>query len=241
MTPTVAIDCFHDHLPPARSGEATVAVDVIRATTTALTALATGRRVFLAPSIEAAVPLAARLSDPLLAGELGGFMPYGFDLQNSPSAVAEAGAPERPMILLSTSGTRLMVEAAADGEAYAASLRNVSAQVDEILERHEQVRLLGADSRGEFRPEDQLCCARIARRLVTSGYKPADARTEAVLERWGDAPDDAFLDSPSISYLRETDQERDLRFVLEHIDDLRAVFPIIAGEIRMRAVGEPCR
>jgi 2-phosphosulfolactate phosphatase len=232
---TVFIACFHDHLPNPGDPTATVAVDVVRATTTAVTAVAAGSRVFVAPSIEAAVPLAAQLADPLLVGELGGSMPYGFHLQNSPYAVAAERERQRPMILLSTSGTRLMVDAAAQGEAYAACLRNVSAQARH-LSGHERVRVVGAGSRGEFRDEDQLCCARIARGLLEHDFQPGDTETEAVLDRWDNAPDSGFLDSPSVRYLRDTGQEHDLDFVLEHIDDLSAVFPIVGVEIVMRVL-----
>ena len=231
MSLTVSIGCFHEHLQDPPDGHVTVAVDVIRATTTAITAVAGGRRVWVAPSIESAVPLAGRLTNPLLAGELGGFMPYGFHIQNSPSVVAELDEQERPILLLSTSGTRLMTEAGEQGRAYAACLRNARAQAESIARRGTSARLLGADSRGEFRDEDQLCCARMARTLVECGYRPADAETEAVLARWGEAADDAFLNSRSVAYLRDTGQERDVDFVLDHIDDLTDVFSIRDGEI----------
>ena len=98
--------------------------------------------------------------------------------------------------------------------------------------------ILGADSRGEFREEDQLCAARIARALVRRRLRAsADAATDDVIERFGEAPDDAFLDGRSATYLRDTGQERDLAFVLEHIDDLDAVFAIEDGEVR--AVAAP--
>lgn len=232
---TVVIDCIHGDVPPPADGTVTVAVDVIRATTTAITAVAGGRRVLVAASIEAAVPLAARLSHPLLAGELGGRMPYGFDVQNSPVAVAPAdqGERDRPVILLSTSGTRLMAQAAAQGEAYAACLRNATAQAAHLAGRRDPVRLLGADSRGEFREEDQLCCARIACELMAGGYVPGDAETEALIRRWGDAPDDALLVSRSVRYLRDTGQGEDLDFILSHVDDLQAVFAVVDGEIML--------
>jgi 2-phosphosulfolactate phosphatase len=231
MTLTVEIGCFREHLEPPSDGQLTVAVDVIRATTTAITAAAGGRAVFVAPSIESAVPLAARLTHPWLAGELGGFMPYGFHVQNSPSVIMELDEPERPLLLLSTSGTRLMAEAGEQGGAYAACLRNARAQAEHIAGRGVSVRLLGADSRGEFRDEDQLCCARIGRVLVERGYQPADEETAAVLARWGEAADDAFLNSRSVAYLRDTGQERDVDFVLDHIDDLTDLFSIKDGEI----------
>ena len=85
--------------------------------------------------------------------------------------------------------------------------------------------------RGEFREEDQLCAARVARALVRAGYRVADSSTEDVIERFGDAPDDAFLDGRSAKYLRDTGQERDLAFVLEHVNDLDAVFVVDRGEV----------
>src|SRR5262245_49992198 len=81
---TFVIDWFHDRLNDYGEGYAIVAVDVIRATTTAVTGVALGRRCFPVPSLEAAVPLAARLDNPLLVGELGGNMPHGFHMNNSP-------------------------------------------------------------------------------------------------------------------------------------------------------------
>jgi 2-phosphosulfolactate phosphatase len=226
VSPTVGIDCFHEHLAPLPGETAVVAIDVIRATTTAVTAAALGHAVYPAGSIEAAVRLAADLDRPLLAGELGGVQPYGFDLQNSPSQMEALTDTTRPIILLSTSGTRLVAEAARHGLTYLACLRNVVAQAEHLAAQERDVMVLGADSRGEFRAEDQLCAGRIAAELVRRGHVAANGTTEQMLERWGEAPDDAFLDGPSARYLRDTDQEHDLRFVLEHIDDLSSVFTI---------------
>jgi 2-phosphosulfolactate phosphatase len=230
--PSVAIDCFHEHLAPLGGDEVIVAVDVIRATTTAVTAAAIGRKVYPAGSIEAAVRLAADLDRPILAGELGGVQPYGFDLQNSPTQMEALEQSERPIILLSTSGTRLMAEAMRRARTYPGCLRNVTALAGHLVEQGRDVRVLGADSRGEFREEDQLCAARIGRALAQAGYVLADRLTEEVIERWGNVDADAILDGPSAKYLRDTDQHEDLSFVLERIDDLDTVFAIEQDEIR---------
>jgi 2-phosphosulfolactate phosphatase len=232
--PTVRIDCFHEHLDTA-SESAIVAIDVIRATTTAITGAAAGRRVYPAGSIEAAVRLAADLERPLLAGELGGVQPYGFDLQNSPTQIEALEPSERPIILLSTSGTRLIAEAAARTRTYVSCLRNASAQGDHLAAMGADVAIFGADSRGEFREEDQLCAARIAGRLIAAGHSPADVFTERLLDRWLDAPDESFLASRSAKYLRDTDQEHDLEYVLEHVDDLSTIFLVREGEVVVEA------
>jgi 2-phosphosulfolactate phosphatase len=231
--PSVAIDCFHEELPISRDC-GIVAVDVIRATTTAVTAAALDRRCFPVPSIEAVVPLAARLDNPLLVGELGGAQPYGFHVHNSPADVARRTDPERPMILLSTSGTRLMHEAGLRRPAYAGSLRNPTALARHLLSRGEDVALFGAATRGEFREEDQLCCAWIGGRLLDAGYLASNRSTKAVIERWRDAPKDAFVGGRSAQYLRDTGQHRDLEFILEHVDDLGDVFLIESGEVVKR-------
>src|SRR5205085_231772 len=106
--PSVTISCFQGDMNGfAGTGkDAIVAVDVIRATTTAVTAVALGRICFPVPSLEAAVRIEAKLERPLLVGELGGNMPHGFDLTNSPAALAKRTDVSRPMILLSSSGTK---------------------------------------------------------------------------------------------------------------------------------------
>jgi len=230
--PSVRIDCFHEHLDPVAASTAIVAVDVIRATTTAITAVALGRRLYPAGSIEAAVRLAADLDRPILAGELGGVQPYGFDLQNSPCQIESLEKSSRPIILLSTSGTRLIAEAVRHGVTYVGCLRNATALGTYLAGQARDVLILGADSRGEFREEDQLCAGRIARALTEAGFTVADSSSEEVLARWGEASDDAFIDGRSASYLRDTGQHDDLAFVLEHVDDLATVFVVEQGEVR---------
>jgi 2-phosphosulfolactate phosphatase len=124
-----------------------------------------------------------------------------------------------------------MCEAAMHGAAHVACLRNARAAAARLAGDHEAVMVLGADSRGEFREEDQLCCARIARVLMESGFEARDALTEEIVARWGDAPDDAFLNGRSSDYLRRTGQEHDLDFVLSHVDDLDDAFEIREGEV----------
>jgi 2-phosphosulfolactate phosphatase len=229
MTRTVELACYPSM--GGTDGGAVVGIDVIRATTTAVTAVAAGRRCFPVGSIDAAVPLAARLENPLLVGELGGNMPFGFHFQNSPAEMDRPGALERPVILLSTSGTALLSEAAARGVTYAACLRNARAQAERLIAEHDRVLLLAGESRGEFREEDRLCCGRIARYLLDAGYEPDNAQAEQIAKRWGDAPDDAFLGSHSVEYLEATGQYHDVEFILDHIDDLDAVYEMRHGEL----------
>lgn len=225
------IDCFAEGAREYSADYAIVAIDVIRATTTALTGVALGRQCYPVSSLKLAYQLAGMLANPLLAGELEGDMPEGFEINNSPSELARRDDPERPMVLLSTSGTRLICTYGNTRPVYVACLRNYSAQAAYLARTHEKVALIGAGSRGEFRAEDALCCARLAVCLLKAGYQVQDARTQATIEQWGEAPLSAIVTGESARYLRRSGQESDLDFVLTHIDDLPAVYHFIGGQI----------
>lgn len=230
MTRTVALARY----PSLGEGDeewTVVGIDVIRATTTAITAVAAGRRCFPVASIEQALPLAARLENPLLVGELGGNMPYGFHLQNSPAEMDRRVELDRPVILLSSSGTGLLSAAAARSRTYAACLRNVRAQGQRLIAAHDRVLLLAGESRGEFREEDRLCCGRLARELLDAGYEPRNVLVDEIAREWGQASDDAFMGGHSVQYLADTGQYHDAEFVLSHIDDLDAVYEMRNGEL----------
>jgi 2-phosphosulfolactate phosphatase len=228
----VAIDFLPESAAAYGSGWATAAVDIMRATTTAVTIAATGRRCLPVPTVEAARARAAELEDPLLVGEMGGELPEGFHLQNSPTAMESRNDLHRPAVLVSSSGTRLLHEARVADAVYAACLRNTSAQVRHLAAHHPRVAVIGAGTKGEFRDEDQLGCSRIAAGLADHGYEVADSATAEVIDRWRDAPVEACCDGPSADYLRRTDQVEDLDFVVNRVDDVNGVFRLEDGELR---------
>ena len=233
MRKSVVIDCLPETVRRYSSDWAVVAVDVIRATTTAVTAAVSGRRCFPVPTVEAALALARKLNHPVLAGESGGTMPAAFEMNNSPADLVLRTDRHRPLVLVSTSGTKL-IHHAADGRAvYLACFRNYSAVADHLAGRHPRVAVIGAGRRDEFREEDQMCCAWIAARLMARGYQPGNPETGELVRRWENAPPKACLMSRSVDYLLRSGQLKDLDFILNHIDDLRCVFAVEAGEVRM--------
>jgi 2-phosphosulfolactate phosphatase len=229
---TVVIDRF-----PSGDGNyfddyAVVAVDVIRASTTAVTAVVAGRRCFPVTSVEAAFQMRREFPDCLLVGEVGGLQPEGFDLNNSPAQLALRSDRQRPVVLLSSSGTRLMVESGASAAAsYIACLRNYRAVATYIARRHDRVAILGAATRGEFREEDQLCCAWIAAELVRLGHQPENRQTLDLIAQWGTSPVLACASGNSAAYLRRSRQLDDLNFILSHVNDVSGAFQMRDGEI----------
>lgn len=94
----------------AGAGEArgvVVVIDVIRAFTVAAYAFAGGaRRLWLVRTTDEAFALRQREPQALLAGEIGGRLIPGFDLNNSPSLMAATNVQERTIIQRTGAGTQ---------------------------------------------------------------------------------------------------------------------------------------
>jgi 2-phosphosulfolactate phosphatase len=234
----VSIDCFPESADKYRSSHAIVAIDVIRATTTATTALDRGRRVFPARTADEATIVASRLENALLVGELGGNMPVGFDATNSPAEMSQRTDTHRPMVLVSSSGTQLMMNAVGAEGVYLACLRNYSAVARLLASRHTRIAVIGAGTRGQFRREDQIGCALVAKQLLAAGFRPENEQTEGYLARWSERSMPELLEvvgsGKSAQYLRGSNQEADLEFVLSHVDDLDLVPRLLDGELTTR-------
>ncbi len=231
MAVSVIIDCFPESASRYLSDYAIVVIDVIRATTTATTALSLGRRVFPCLTTDAAFVIASSLHEPLLVGELGGNMPFGFDLTNSPALISERDDIHRPMILVSSSGTQLLLNAVGAKAVYVACLRNLSAVARYLQSRHQRVAVIGAGTRGRFRREDQIGCAWLTEKLLAAGYQAENPETLEYVRRWQGAGLDVIREGRSADYLRRSGQEIDLDFVLTHLDDLDVVPSLIGSEL----------
>jgi len=239
MERSVIIDCFPESGKRYRKDYAIVAIDVIRATTTATTAISLGRRVFPVNSTDEAYVLTDKLKNPLLVGELGGNVPYGFDLTNSPVQVAALSAVPsgsftdiaRPLITLSSSGTQLLVNSVGSEAVYIACFRNFSAVAEYLAGKHEKIAVLGAGTRGRFRREDQIGCAWVTEKLIEAGHRPENSETADIVERWGDVDVKIIREGQSADYLRRSGQVHDLEFILHHIDDLNIVPQLVNGEL----------
>src|SRR5262249_26176709 len=118
-------------VPPGRlRGGTAVVIDVLRATTTMVHALAAGcSAVWPCAEIEEAQALAAALRPGrvLLAGERDGRPIPGFDLGNSPREFTPAVCRGAAVVLTTTNGTRALLRAAEAERAVAAALVNFSA------------------------------------------------------------------------------------------------------------------
>jgi 2-phosphosulfolactate phosphatase len=113
---------------------AVVAVDVIRAFTTAAYAFAAGaRHIFLVDSVAEALAMKDADRSVLAMGEDFGRRPVGFDLPNSPVAVAAADLDGRVLVQRTSAGTRGVVAARSATRLWCASLVCASATAGAVL------------------------------------------------------------------------------------------------------------
>ena len=111
-----------------RPTDVAIVIDVIRATTTLAVLFDRGcARVLVAGDIPAARAYAAAHPGSLLAGEMGGLPPSGFDFGNSPVELAAADLNGRELIFSTTNGTRALHACVGAGVILAGSLRNAQA------------------------------------------------------------------------------------------------------------------
>ncbi len=108
---------------------ACVVIDVLRATTSAVTALAHGATAVIpVAGVEEARRLRAeKFPDALLIGERGGLPPVGFDLGNSPRDLTPERVAGRRIVHTTTNGTAALRACACAGRVFAGCFRNLPA------------------------------------------------------------------------------------------------------------------
>ncbi|MES1248339.1 MAG: 2-phosphosulfolactate phosphatase [Actinomycetota bacterium] len=191
-------------------GTVGVVVDVLRATSTMTQALAAGyERVLCCAEVEEARALAVREGPAMLGGERRLQKIDGFDLGNSPREMLEAGAPT--LVLSTTNGTRLLVDAASRFEhVYIGSLLNLDAVAAAARSHGEEVSVLCAGVLGELALDDAYTAGRIAEAI---GGEPTDSAEAAMrlVRSFGDAAE-ALHASRSGWNLRQQGMDEDIAF-----------------------------
>jgi 2-phosphosulfolactate phosphatase len=144
-----------------------VVIDVIRATTCMVEAVAAGARgVYPTDSTEEAVKLLQSIGrdDTLLCGERRGVMIEGYDLGNSPSEFRDERVRDQRLIMNTTNGTRAFVAAEAADHVFAGSFLNLGA-VTVAVSNSDRLVVVCAGRSGAFAMEDALCAGHLVRRL----------------------------------------------------------------------------
>lgn len=164
-----------EELIDAELGGATaVVIDVLRATTSMVQALAAGARaVYPTASTEEAVKLLQSIGrdDTLLCGERRAQRIEGFQLGNSPSEFTVDRVAGKRLIMNTTNGTRAFLAAEPSEQVFAAAFTNLGA-VATAVAGVDRLVIACAGRSGAFALEDALCAGHLIGRLRERGTDP---------------------------------------------------------------------
>lgn len=202
------------------NGRGVVVVDVLRATSTVVAALANGAKAVIpAATSDEAIRLASNLekNGVLLAGERKSLKIEGFDLGNSPREMLPEVVGGKTIVLATTNGTPALV-AAQGGEPVlvgaAVNFAALAERVRAILEQRGDLVIVCSGRERQFALEDAYMAGRLVKTL--KGRKKMDMNDAAVaaLALVGSYEDwtDAFAVTDAARQLVEADLGEDVAF-----------------------------
>lgn len=150
------------------NGNAAVVIDVLRASTTMVTALAHGcPEILPVETVEDAFSLAGQFPRHgiLLGGERDGKRVDGFDLGNSPRDYTPERLDGRLLIMTTTNGTRALLKTNTAAQVYVMALLNLQAVCERLQRRRRDTLVVCAGMKGEHSLEDSVAAGLLIDRL----------------------------------------------------------------------------
>jgi 2-phosphosulfolactate phosphatase len=230
----------------AERRDVVIAIDVLRASSTIITALSNGaREVIPTLTLAQARELAHQRRGSILGGERRGMKPRGFDLGNSPREYREEVVCGRTVILTTTSGTKALIKAEGAKAVLTGSLMNGRAAANAgyriARSKRADISLVASGGRNALSFEDLLCAGQIATHLRNRGVVLDDG-CEVVSLAWGEASEDLSRNiwrSGHADYLRSIGLAEDVAFCIR-VDTSVVVPEFKSGTILpLRGYGSP--
>ncbi len=150
------------------AGKTTVVIDVLRAATTIVTAIANGaKEVIPVNTIGFAMKVSGNAfsGKTLLGGERNAKKIEGFPLGNSPLEYSEEIVKDKSIVLFTTNGTKAIVRAKYSENLFICSFQNIDAIAKELVELNTDVEIVCAGSHGMFSLEDSVCAGCLINRI----------------------------------------------------------------------------
>jgi 2-phosphosulfolactate phosphatase len=151
------------------SGKTTVIIDVLRATSTIVSALNNGaKEIIPVASVEFAVKVSGGMFGglTLLGGERNTKKIEGFALGNSPLEYSSRLVKGKSIILFTTNGTKAVVKAKFSKNLYICSFLNLSAVADHINSMDTDIEILCAGRNNSFSLEDTVCAGKLISEIL---------------------------------------------------------------------------
>lgn len=156
------------------TGKTTVVIDVLRASTTIITALTNGaKEVVPVGTIEFAVKVSGGIfgGQTLLGGERNTKKIEGFALGNSPFEYTKEIVNGKSIVFYSTNGSRAIVKAKYSANLYLCSFNNIKAVAKQLKKLGEDVIILCSGNNNFFSLEDSVCAGMLVSELLSSNKK----------------------------------------------------------------------
>jgi len=215
--PTLDI-CFSPELLPLYDlrGRVAVVVDILRATSTIVTALAAGVT-HLVPFSDLDACRAMAAEGYLTAAERDGIQAEGVDLGNSPFGYLDGIVPVRgrAVAVTTTNGTRAIELSRAAEAVVLGAFLNLGAVAEFARHQQKDVLVVCAGWKGQFCLEDTLFGGALAERLADDFDVSGSDATLAALDLWTQArPDVAayLLKSAHVRRLNKLEAHQDMAF-----------------------------
>ena len=166
-----------------RAVGAVVIIDVFRAFTTAAVVLAGGAdKIIVVSGVEEAMALRSAGAGQICMGEVGGVMPPGFDLGNSPYEASQADLAGKTIIQRTSAGTQGIVAAKQATQLYAGSMLTATATARAVRKHQpQQVTLVAMGLDGRRRTDEDELCAIHLRNLLQGRQGSVSGTREVVL------------------------------------------------------------
>ena len=163
-----------------------VVIDVLRASTTIVTALAGGaREIIPVATVESAVKISGNLIGDviLLGGERNGKMIEGFNLGNSPAEYTAEKVRGKAIIFSSTNGSQALVRARYARALFVCAFVNVGAVAGALCEGNRDFTIVCAGNNGMFSMEDSVCAGMLIARVSAGAEAPPELTDGALAAR----------------------------------------------------------
>jgi 2-phosphosulfolactate phosphatase len=210
-------------------GKVVVVVDVLRATSSMVTAFAHGiEKIIPVSSLEDCQ--ARQQQGFLTAAEREGRKAEGFDLGNSPFSYMEPQIKGKTLVMTTTNGTHAIRLSMAADQVLAGAFLNLNSVAAFVEAAQKDVLVVCAGWKGNFNLEDTLFAGGLADRLEGCFSFANDAALAALhLYRLARTDMSGFLSASShVQRLKNLDITKDIEFCLQQ--DLYDVVPVLTGE-----------